>query len=129
MSRPYVQNPDIFKRHFIGKAMPYFKGQRIQRDNSALFSMIKRLAVPLLSAAAPHIAGAASSLARKVVKKCYLSTRKCSGLLEMLCAQVQVQLLESYKRGKFLNQRQFEQKGERIRHHLLVRFQTFLMIS
>ena len=71
-----MHNPDIFKRHFVGKAMPYFKRQRIQRGNSALFSMIKRLAVPLLSAAAPHIAGAASSLARKVVKKCFL--RKCN---------------------------------------------------
>ena len=62
MSRPYVHNTYTFKRNFIGKAMPYFKGQQIQRGNSAL------LAVPLLSAAASHIAGAASSLARKVVK-------------------------------------------------------------
>ena len=76
MSRPYVHNPDIFKRHFIGKAMPYFKGHCIQRGNSEMFSIIKRLAVPLLSAAAPHIAGAASSLARKAVKKVFPKHKK-----------------------------------------------------
>ena len=125
MSRPYVHNPDIFKRHFIGKAMPYFKGQRIQRGNSALFSIIKRLAVPSLSAAAPHIAGAASSLARKVFPK-HKKMQRAVGDVVRAGASTAV---GSYKRGKLLNQRQFEQKGERIRHHLLVRFQAFLMIS
>lgn len=69
--RAYVHNPEIFKRHFKGKALPAFKGQRIQRGNGAKFSFLKRLASPLLGALAPHVAGAASKLATAAVKKAF----------------------------------------------------------
>lgn len=69
--KPYVHNPEIFRRHFKGKALPSFKGQRIQRGNGPLFNTLKRVMMPLVSAAAPHLAGAASKLATKAVKSAF----------------------------------------------------------
>ena len=66
--RPYVHNPELYKRHFKGKALPSFKGQRVQRGQGAQFDFIKRLATPLIGALAPHVAGAASKLAKTAVK-------------------------------------------------------------
>ena len=67
--KPYVHNADIYKRHFVGKAMPVFRGQRIQRGGG--FTFLRRLAVPLLQMVGPHIATAASSLAQKAMKKIF----------------------------------------------------------
>ena len=69
--KSYVHNPEIFRRHFKGKALPAFKGQRIQRGRGVGFTYLKRLAAPLLGAIAPHIAGTASKLASKAVKKAF----------------------------------------------------------
>lgn len=70
MMRPYVHNPDIYRRHFKGKALPAFKGQRIQRGHG-MFSLFRRFASPLLGAVAPHVAGAASKIARNAVKAAF----------------------------------------------------------
>ena len=74
--KSYVHDPSLFQRHFAGKALPAFKGKQIQRGRGAAFSFIKRLAIPLLQAVAPHIAGAASSLARKAVTKVFPKHKK-----------------------------------------------------
>ena len=70
MIKPYVHDPDIYIRHFRGKALPHFKGQRIQHGHGML-SFVRRVASPLLGAVAPHLAGAASKLARKAVKAAF----------------------------------------------------------
>ena len=67
----YVHNPQIFRRHFSGKSLEAFRGKRTQRGRGIAFSFLKRIAVPLLSAAAPHIVGAASSLARRLTAKAF----------------------------------------------------------
>lgn len=82
----YTHDPHLYRRHFAGSALsllssssPSFKGKRIQRGRGvggAAFSFLRRLAVPLLQAAAPHIAGAASSLARKAVRKVFPKHKK-----------------------------------------------------
>ena len=66
--KPYVHNPELFKRHLQGKALPSFEGQRVQRGQGAKFDFIKRLATPLIGALAPHVAGAASKLAKTAVR-------------------------------------------------------------
>ena len=67
----YVHNPQLFRRHFAGKSLEAFRGKRTQRGRGIAFSFLKRIAVPLLSAAAPHIVGAASSLARRLTAKAF----------------------------------------------------------
>ena len=74
--KSYVHDPQLFRRHFSGKALPAFQGKRIQRGNGLMFSFAKRLAVPLLQAVAPHVAGAASSLAKKAVSKVFPKHKK-----------------------------------------------------
>jgi hypothetical protein len=51
--------------------MTAFRGKRVQRGRGVAFSFLKRIAVPLLTAAAPHIVGAASSLARRLTAKAF----------------------------------------------------------
>ena len=70
MMHPYTHNPEIYRRHFRGKALPHFKGQRIQHGRGIL-SFVRRVASPLMGAVAPHLAGAASKLARKAVKAAF----------------------------------------------------------
>ena len=67
----YVHNPQLFRRHFAGKSLEAFRGKRVQRGRGLAYSFLKRVAVPLLSAAAPHIVGAASSLARRLTAKAF----------------------------------------------------------
>ena len=67
----YVHNPQLFRRHFSGKSLEAFNGKRIQRGRGVAFSFLKRIAVPLLNSAAPHIVGAASSLARRLTAKAF----------------------------------------------------------
>ena len=74
--KSYVHDPELFRRHFSGKALTAFQGKRIQRGNGLVFSFAKRLAVPLLQAVAPHIAGAASTLAKKAVSKVFPKHKK-----------------------------------------------------
>ena len=69
--KSYVHDPQLFRRHFAGKALPAFQGKRIQRGNGLMFSFAKRLAVPLLQAVAPHIAKTASALATRAVSKVF----------------------------------------------------------
>ena len=72
--RPYVHNPDIFRKHYIGRALPAFQGQRMQYGASP-FNLIKRIAAPLIyqgiKFAAPHLAGSAGKLAQMAMKKVF----------------------------------------------------------
>lgn len=70
MMKPYLHDPEIYRRHFTGKALPHFKGQRIQHGHG-LLSFVRRVASPLIGAVAPHLAGAASKFARKAVKAAF----------------------------------------------------------
>ena len=70
MMKPYFHDPEIYRRHFRGKALPHFKGQRIQHGHGML-SFVRRVASPLIGAVAPHLAGAASKFARKAVRAAF----------------------------------------------------------
>lgn len=65
----YVHDPEVYRRHFKGKALPAFQGQRMQHGNG--FGFIRKIASPLIGAVAPHLAGAASKLARKAIKTAF----------------------------------------------------------
>ena len=72
--RPYVHNPDIFRKHYIGRALPAFQGQRMQYGASP-FNLIKRIAASFIyqgiKFAAPHLAGSAGKLAQMAIKKVF----------------------------------------------------------
>ena len=68
MMHQYVHNPDIYRRHFQGKALPAFQGQRMQHGHGFPMKFMRRLASPLLSSMAPHVAGVASKLAKQAAK-------------------------------------------------------------
>lgn len=73
--KTYVHNPEIYRRHFVGKALPHFQGQQIQRGYNPLFSLVKRVGAPLLKqglkALAPEAAKIAKSLAGKAAKRAF----------------------------------------------------------
>ena len=74
MMKPYIHNPDIFRKHYVGRALPAFQGQRMQYGASP-FNLIRRIAAPLLyngiKLAAPHLAGSAGKLAQLAMKKVF----------------------------------------------------------
>ena len=46
--KKYQHNPNIFRSHFAGQGLPAFKGRRLQQGYG-LGSLLKRVAIPLLS--------------------------------------------------------------------------------
>ena len=101
----YVHNPQLFRRHFAGKSLEAFRGKRTQRGRGIAFSFLKRIAVPLLSAAAPHIVGAASSLARRLTAKAFPKHKRMQRIVGDVvrtgagAAVAQVQKRTAVKRG------------------------------
>lgn len=71
--KPYIHNPAVFHKHFVGQGLPAFRGARVQRGRGILTSKLKRFAVPLLQAgastAAPYISKAAGKIATHAARQ------------------------------------------------------------
>ena len=70
--KKYRHNPDIFRSHFSGQGLPAFQGQKVQYGYS-IGSILKRVAVPLLSSVtdlvAPMLIRGSQKVTERAMKK------------------------------------------------------------